>query len=395
MSASNPTLTAGHTCSSLGCGKPATLLCPKCNQLELEPTYFCDQECFTKSWKDHIRVHKIAEAKKAFRPPGFAYTGPLRPHYVTPMRDVPDHIEKPEYALTGTPVTEMKLKESTKIYINSKEEVEGIRVACRMGREILDIAGKMVRPGITTEEIDKVVHEETIKRNAYPSPLNYHFFPKSCCTSVNEVICHGIPDTRPLEEGDIVNIDISVFYKGYHGDLNETFCVGKVDDASKLLIKTTYEALMNAIAEMRSGALVRDFGTIISKTVNTKGFQVVKSYCGHGIGKLFHGSPNVPHYARNKAVGVLRPGMVLTIEPMINAGTWKDETWPDNWTSVTIDGKRSAQFEHTILVTEAGYEILTARNSNSPPLFWENPSPTKTLTTDSKEKKILQNKPVK
>jgi len=201
------------------------------------------------------------------------------------------------------------------------------------------------------------------------------------------VICHGIPDARPLEEGDIVNIDISVFYKGYHGDLNETFCVGKVDDASKSLIKTTYEALMNAIAEVRSGALVRDFGTIISKTVNTKGFQVVKSYCGHGIGKLFHGSPNVPHYARNKAVGVLRPGMVLTIEPMINAGTWKDATWPENWTSVTIDGKRSAQFEHTILVTEAGYEILTARNSNSPPFFWENPSPTKTLTTDSKEKK--------
>jgi len=267
-------------------------------------------------------------------------------------------------------------------------EIECIRVACRLGREILDIAGKMARPGVTTEAIDKVVHEETIKRNAYPSPLNYKFFPKSCCTSVNEVICHGIPDYRPLEEGDIVNIDVSVYYKGVHGDLNETFLVGKVDEESKRLVKTTYESLMNAVAEVRNGTLVRDIGNVIAKTVQPQGFQIVKSYCGHGVGKLFHCPPTVPHYSKNKAVGVLRPGMIFTIEPMINAGTWRDETWPDKWTSVTTDGKRSAQFEHTLLVTETGCEILTARTASSVPLWWESTSSISSLSTkDSKESK--------
>jgi len=256
-----------------------------------------------------------------------------------------------------------------------------------MGRQILDIAGKMVKPGVTPEEIDKVVHEETIKMNAYPSPLNYHFFPKSCCVSVNEVICHGIPDCRPLEDGDIVNLDISVFYKGFHGDLNETYLCGKVSDESKMLVKTTYEAMMGAIQEVRSGVFFRDFGTVISKTVNQKGYQVVRSYCGHGIGALFHGAPNVPHYQRNKAVGVVRPGMIFTIEPMINMGTWRDETWPDGWTSVTIDGKRSAQFEHTILCTEKGYEILTARTSNSVPFWWETAAPSPSLAIKENKQK--------
>jgi len=185
------------------------------------------------------------------------------------------------------------------------------------------------------------------------------------------VICHGIPDFRPLCEGDIVNIDISVFYKGYHGDLNETFLVGEVDKEAKDLIKTTYEALMLAVNEVRPGTLVRDLGRIISKHVNKHGCSVVRSYCGHGIGSLFHAPPNVPHYSNNKAVGVLRPGMVFTIEPMINMGAWQDRTWPDNWTSVTVDGKRSAQFEHTLLVTDIGVDILTARTPQSVPLWWE------------------------
>jgi len=229
----------------------------------------------------------------------------------------------------------------------------------------------MVRPGVTTEQIDQMVHEETIKRNAYPSPLNYHDFPKSCCTSVNEVICHGIPDMRALEDGDIVNIDITVFKDGFHGDLNETFLVGNVAPAYKKLIRTTYESLQHAINAVKPGVACRDFGTLISKHVNAQGYQVVKTYCGHGIGDLFHCAPNIPHYARNKAVGVCQPGMVFTIEPMINMGDWEDITWPDDWTSVTKDGKRSAQFEHTLLVTETGVEVLTARTANSLPLFWE------------------------
>jgi methionyl aminopeptidase len=235
----------------------------------------------------------------------------------------------------------------------------------------LDIAGQMVRPGVTTEQIDEAVHKATIAEDAYPSPLNYHFFPKSCCTSVNEVICHGIPDDRKLEDGDIVNIDITVFKDGYHGDLNETFLCGNVAPEYKKLVRTTYESLMHAIAAVRPGVACRDFGTIISKHVHAQGYQVVKSYCGHGIGDLFHCAPNIPHYARNKAVGICHPGMVFTIEPMINMGDWQDVTWPDDWTSVTKDGKRSAQFEHTMLVTEDGVEVLTARTADSVPLFWE------------------------
>ena len=202
------------------------------------------------------------------------------------------------------------------------------------------------------------------------SPLETASTPSS---SVNEVICHGIPDARPLEDGDILNVDISVFYKGFHSDLNETFTVGSnVDHKSKELIRTTYECLMKSIEAVKPGAMFRDFGEIITKTAGKAGFSVVRSYCGHGIGAGFHTPPSIPHYARNKAVGSCRPGMVFTIEPMINMGTWKDVTWAfDDWTSATTDGKRSAQFEHTMLVTEKGVEILTARTKDSPPLWWE------------------------
>lgn len=358
------------------CGKDSTLQCPTCLKLNLPKANFCSQDCFKAAWPTHKSVHAVAEARARFKPPPFKYTGPLRPHYVSPMRSVPAHIERPEYALTGRAKEEEKVKNSSKIHINSPEEIAGIREACRIGREVLDIAAHMVKPGVTTEDIDIAVHEATIARNAYPSPLNYYHFPKSCCTSVNEVICHGIPDARPLQEGDIINIDVSVYYKGFHGDLNETYLVGKVDEGSKHLVKTTYDSLMKSIEAVKPGALCRDFGDIISKVVRAHGYSAVRSYCGHGIGRHFHCAPNIPHYANNKAVGVLKPGMVFTIEPMINAGTWRDETWPDDWTAVTVDGKRSAQFEHTLLVTEDGCEILTARTANSVPFWWE---------TDSKE----------
>lgn len=193
---------------------------------------------------------------------------------------------------------------------------------------------------------------------------------------MNEVICHGIPDARPLEDGDIINVDVTVYKDGFHGDLNETFCVGNVDQKSKDLIKVTHDSLMKALESVKPGSLFRDFGEIITKIVGKAGFSIVRSYCGHGIGALFHSPPSIPHYARNKAVGQCKPGMVFTIEPMINMGTWKDCTWPDDWTSTTTDGKRSAQFEHTVLVTEKGVEILTARTPNSPPLWWEVPTNT-------------------
>jgi methionyl aminopeptidase len=254
-----------------------------------------------------------------------------------------------------------KTSGNTNIRVYSAEDIAGIREACRIGREVLDAASAIVRAGITTDEIDAVVHEETIKRDAYPSPLNYYQFPKSVCTSVNEVICHGIPDFRPLVEGDIVNLDISVYYNGYHADLNETFFVGSVDSESKALVQCAFNALAAAVAIVKPGTLYRDLGEEIFKVTHAAGFSIVRTYCGHGIGTLFHTGPNIPHYPKNKAKGSMKVGHIFTIEPMINVGSYHDLRWPDDWTAVTADGSRSSQFEHTILVTENGCELLTAR----------------------------------
>jgi len=358
-------------CAGVNCDKPAKMQCPTCVKYNGAPHYFCGQECFKANWKEHSKIHVQLKKIAEYVPPEFNYTGKLRPHYVGPARFIPDHIPKPDYYLTGVPISEdtSKARHTSPIY--TPEEIAGIREACRIGRGALDAAAAIIAPGVTADALDKVVHEYIISKGAYPSPYNYRNFPKSVCISVNEVICHGIPDFRPLEEGDIVNIDVTAYYKGFHGDLNETFTVGKTDYASKKLIKTTYDSLFAAINMVKPGTLFRDFGETISLVARRAGFSVVKSYCGHGIGSLFHCAPNIPHYARNKATGACKPGMVFTIEPMINAGCWEDETWPDDWTAVTADGKRSAQFEHTLLVTEDGVEILTARTADSPKLWWE------------------------
>jgi methionyl aminopeptidase len=224
---------------------------------------------------------------------------------------------------------------------------------------LLLMCGAMIQPGVTPDQIDRAVFAATVANNAYPSTLNYRSYPKSLCISVNEVICHGIPDDRPFADGDIVNADCSVFRDGFHGDCNATFFCGKVDDESARLVEATRAALAAAIKIVRPGTMYRDLGKEIAGVVDKAGFSIVKSYCGHGVGTLFHSGPNVPHYPRNKAVGAMKKGQVFTIEPMINAGTWYDQLWPDEWTSTTTDGKRSAQFEHTLVVTEKGVEVLT------------------------------------
>lgn len=245
-------------------------------------------------------------------------------------------------------------------------------MACSIARDALDEGHKAVAPGVTTEEIDKVVHEFLIDNEAYPSTLNYYKYPRSCCTSINEVICHGIPDTRPLEDGDILNLDITAYKNGYHGDLNETFLVGKnVSESSKFLVENTYISLQKAIAYCKPGAMYREVGNIISDHVEPLGLSVVRNYTGHGIGGLFHQSPMIPHYRRNKAVGFMKKGQVFTIEPMINQGQWKDMTWKDAWTSTTTDGQRSAQFEQTMVITDDGVEVLTGRKESSPPLEFQ------------------------
>ncbi|XP_058084986.1 methionine aminopeptidase 1A-like [Magnolia sinica] len=395
---------AESTLSCARCGKPAHLHCPKCVELRLprESAVFCSQDCFKASWSSHKTVHlksklsrltastpdeqisaalnegwlyclKKGQARTS-KLPHFYWTGPLRQYPISSRRIVPANIDKPDWTIDGIPKIELNSDLQNVVEIKTLEQIERMRETCRIAREVLDAAARAIQPGVTTDEIDEVVHEATIAAGAYPSPLNYKFFPKSCCTSVNEVICHGIPDARRLEDGDIVNIDVTVYYKGVHGDLNETYFVGNVDEASKQLIQCTYECLEKAISIVKPGVRFREVGEVINRHATMSGFSVVKSYCGHGIGELFHCAPNIPHYARNKAVGVMKAGQTFTIEPMISAGVWRDRLWPDGWTVVTEDGKRSAQFEHTLLVTETGVEVLTARLPSSPNVFsWLKP----------------------
>lgn len=296
---------------------------------------------------------------------GYAFSGSLRPALITEQMKSEDHIEKPDYADSGTSELETRVKmgpEAGTIPVAPAEDIEKMREVCQIGREVLDISSRFMRAGVTGDEIDRVVYKACMERGVYPSPLNYYHFKKSVCVSPNEVICHGIPDCRPIQEGDIVNLDISVYKDGFHADLNETFLIGKCDQESIDLLRTSYECLKLASELIRPGNLYREVGAVISKHAAQNGCSVVRKYCGHGVGRLFHGPPNVPHYAKNKARGIMRPGHIFTIEPMINqGGNWGDLLWPDDWTATTKDGKRSSQYEHTFLVTEDGFEVLTAR----------------------------------
>ncbi|KAM9982954.1 hypothetical protein ACTFIZ_007467 [Dictyostelium cf. discoideum] len=360
----------GLLCASPGCGKPAKLQCPTCVNLKLDtPSHFCSQECFKTFWPLHKMYHQKGQPEPENLPSQFRnykFTGPLRPTNITPMRKAPEGIELPDYAIGSIPISERAAdRKNMANIIHTPEEIEIMRQLGKMSREVLDIAGNAAKVGMTTEELDIIVHNAVIERGAYPSPLNYYKFPKSCCTSLNEVICHGIPDERPLRDGDILNVDVTLYWKGFHSDLNETYLIGNVDERGKNLVKCAYDCLELAVAMCKPGTLYRELGDAIQKHANKQGFSVVKNFCGHGIGRLFHCNPTVPHYSKNKAVGAMKVGHVFTIEPMINEGTWQDEIWPDSWTAVTADGKRSAQFEHTLVITETGCEVLTKRTKGS------------------------------
>ncbi|KAI8874355.1 methionine aminopeptidase [Ramicandelaber brevisporus] len=368
---------AAPLCQRPSCGKPAKLQCPTCVKTALPPAHYCSNDCFKGSWNLHKLCHSNpatgggddVEKTIEFDPfPEKAYHCKLRARYpLSPTRAVPAHIKRPEYAKTGRSLQEEIHGRQGKMLVLKPEERDEIRRIAKLGREVLDAGARAIKAGVTTDEIDRIIHEETIKRDAYPSPLNYYGFPKSCCTSVNEVICHGIPDRRPLENGDIVNLDVTIYKDGFHADLNETYFVGEVDDDSRKLVQATYDALHLAIKEVcKPGAKYRDIGGVIQAHTDKFDLSVVRRIYGHGIGKLFHALPNVAHYANNKMVGVMQPGHCFTIEPMVNLGTHKEECWMDGWTVTTVDYKRSAQFEHMILITEDGCEILTERLENSP-----------------------------
>jgi methionyl aminopeptidase len=247
------------------------------------------------------------------------------------------------------------------IIIKSPGEIEAMRETCKLAARTLKMASALVKPGITTEDINEAVHEYIIKHGAVPAPLNYHGFPKSVCTSVNEVICHGIPSRKEvLKEGDIINIDVTTIVDGFHGDTSRTFFVGEVSPQAKKLVEVTWECLLRGIAQVKPGTRIRDIGAAIQDYAESFGYGVVREYVGHGVGRIFHEPPQIPHYRAKGANPRLRPGMTFTIEPMINLGTHETVLDPhDGWTVRTADGKLSAQFEHTILVTDDGHDVLT------------------------------------
>ncbi|AGY57825.1 type I methionyl aminopeptidase [Gloeobacter kilaueensis] len=256
----------------------------------------------------------------------------------------------------------MELKIPKPVEIKSAKEIEKLRAAGRLAAELLDYIEPFVKPGVSTEELDRLCAEWTRAHGATSAPLGYHGYPKHICTSVNHVVCHGIPNKKQLlKEGDIINIDVTPILDGWHGDSSKTFCVGKVSELARRLVETTYECLMLGIAEVKPGARVGDIGAAIQAHAEAAGFSVVRDFVGHGIGKIFHTEPWVPHYGTRGKGTRLRPGMVFTIEPMINAGSWETKVLADKWTAITADGSLSAQFEHTVAVTETGVEILTRR----------------------------------
>jgi methionyl aminopeptidase len=277
----------------------------------------------------------------------------IAPAAISPRRPVPDSIPRPEYVDKPAPAP------FTGSEVKDDETIERIRVACRLAAQARDVVGAHVAPGVTTDELDRVGHEFLCDHGAYPSTLGYKRFPKSLCTSVNEVVCHGIPDARVLENGDIVNIDITAYIDGVHGDTNATFLAGDVDEETGLLVERTREALGRAIKAVKPGRRVNVIGRVIEAYAKRFGYGVVREFTGHGIGTSFHSGLIIPHYDDPRFDDEIRPGMTFTIEPMLNLGTHEWVMWDDGWTVVTADGRRSAQFEHTLLVTSDGAEILT------------------------------------
>lgn len=254
---------------------------------------------------------------------------------------------------------EAALKRPKDIEIHGPDAFAAMRKSGRLTAEMLDFITPFVRPGVTTGEIDRLCYEFHVKHGAVPGPLNYRGYPKSICTSINHVVCHGIPGDRTLHEGDIVNIDVSPIVDGWYGDSSRMYCVGEVKLRARRLIEVTYNALMRGIAAVKPGATLGDIGHAIQSYAESERFSIVRDFCGHGIGRVFHQAPNVMHYGEPGDGMVLEPGMIFTIEPMVNIGRPETKILDDGWTAVTRDKSLSAQFEHTIGVTETGVEIFT------------------------------------
>ena len=277
----------------------------------------------------------------------------LLPGTVSPPREVPPHIPRPEYVGRSAPARYDGPE------VKDGDTIRRMRAAGRLAARALEEVARHIGPGVTTDELDEIGHQFLVDHGAYPSTLGYRGFPKSLCTSVNEVICHGIPDSTVLRDGDIVNVDITAYLDGVHGDTDATYLVGDVDEESRLLVERTREALNRAIKAVKPGRQINVVGRVIESYARRFGYGVVRDFTGHGIGAAFHTGLIVPHYDDPQATTVMVPGMTFTIEPMLTLGTYEWDMWADGWTVVTKDRRRSAQFEHTVLVTDEGAEILT------------------------------------
>jgi methionyl aminopeptidase len=276
------------------------------------------------------------------------------PGVVSKPLTVPKGITRPEYVGKKAPA------EWTGGHVKTQEQVEKIRAAGKLAAQAIELAGKSIVPGMRTNDLDVIVHDFLIANNAYPSTLGYRGFPKSCCTSVNEIICHGIPDDLEIQDGDIVNIDVTAYLDGFHGDSNKTFKVGLVSEEVSLLVDRTKEALDRAIASVMPGRQINVIGRTIESFAKRFNYGVVRDFTGHGIGEAFHSGLVIPHYdAAPNYSNTMEVGMVFTIEPMLTLGTHEWDMWPDGWTVATKDKSITAQFEHTLVVTETGAEILT------------------------------------
>jgi methionyl aminopeptidase len=280
-------------------------------------------------------------------------TARLSPGVVSPERPVPAAIDRPEYVGQVAPLPYRGP------LVRDDATIEAVRVASRLAAQALDAVEAAIAPGVTTDHLDRVGHEFLLDHGAYPSTLGYRGYPKSLCSSVNEVICHGIPDDRALIDGDIVNIDITAYIGGAHGDTNKTYLVGDVEEESRLLVERTHEATLRAVRAVRPGRQVNVIGRVIESYAARFGYGVVRDFTGHGVGPAFHDGLVIPHYDDPNATTVIEAGMTFTIEPMLTLGGIAWDLWDDGWTAVTRDGSRTAQFEHTLLVTETGAEILT------------------------------------
>ncbi len=299
-----------------------------------------NEPCWCGSGRRYKRCHRASE-------------GRVLPGVISPMRTVPSHIARPSYADSGL------VERWDEPTVKGDDIIERMRHAGRVASEVLRLSGEFLRPGITTDEVDEYTHNLFIERGAYPSTLNYHGYPKSLCASANEVICHGIPDSRVIRDGDIMNLDVTGFIGGVHGDTNATFLIGEVSDEHRRLVRVTEECMWLGIEAVRPGRPLSDIGRAIEQHADAQGYGVVRAFIGHGIGEQFHTDIQVLHYYDSRATTVMRPGMVFTIEPMITLGSWQHRMWDDGWTAVTSDGRWTAQFEHTILVTDDGAEVLT------------------------------------